>query len=80
MCWNRSPSARPTAQELLRDLQDASYAWVPPLEYPIPEGHDEESGLDLTPGNERSIATGALTSGLFVLIVSVLCALFLPAI
>ena len=78
MCWSESPSTRPTAKELLRHLQYSSHAWVPPPEYPIPEGHDEESGLDLAPDDERSIATGALTSCLFVLVMSMLCALLLP--
>jgi len=78
MCWSESPSARPTAQELLHHLQDASHTWVPPIEYPIPEGHGEGEEPDLTPDDEQSIATGALTSGFFVLVVGMLCAFLLP--
>ena len=80
MCWSESLSARPAAKELLRHLKDASHTWVPPPEYPIPESHDEESGLDFTPDDERSVAAGALTSYLFVVVVGVLCALLLPVI
>jgi len=75
MCWSESSSARPTAKELLRHLQDASHTWVPPLEYPIPDDHDEGAGLGLRSDDEQSIATGALTSSLFVLVVSMLCTL-----
>jgi len=76
MCWSESPSARPTAQELLSHLQDTSRTWVPPPEYPIPNDHDERTGLDLSSDDELSIAvTGALASCLFVLVVSALCAL-----
>jgi len=78
MCWNESPSARPTAQELLRHLQDNSHTWVPPLEYPIPDGHDEGAGLDLGSDDEWSTATGTLTNRLFVLVVGMLWALLLP--
>lgn len=71
MCWSESPSARPTAQELLRYLQDASHTWVPPPHYPIPDDRDRGAELDLTSGDEQSLVTGVLTSHWFVLIVSV---------
>ena len=45
-CWDESPSARPTAQDLLYCLQDISPAWTPPLVYPIPDGPNEEAGAD----------------------------------
>jgi len=78
MCWSESSSARPTAQELLRHLQGSSHTWAHPLEYPIPDGHDEGAGLGLGSDDEWSTATGALTSRLFVLVVGMLCALLLP--
>ena len=78
MCWSESSSARPTAKELLHHLQCASHTWVPPLEYPIPDGRDDEAGLDLGSDDEQSTATGAQISYFFVLVVSVLCALLLP--
>ena len=73
-CWSKSPSARPTAQQLLRYLRDASHTWVPPLEYPIPESLDEGAGPDLTSSDVRSIAMG----GLFFFMISMLCILVLP--
>ena len=76
-CWNESPSTRPTAQQLLRYLQDVSCTWVPPLEYPVPDDLDVETVLDFTCGNEW-MASDVLTSNLFVLVVSVLCVLLLP--
>ena len=75
MCWSESPSARPTAQELLRCLQDASPTWVPPPEYPI---HDGGVGFDATFDDERGPVAGVLTGNLFVLMVGVLCILLLP--
>jgi hypothetical protein len=69
MCWSRSASVRPTAQQLLHNLQGASHTWVPPLEYPIP---------DSTSGDGRSREAGALASSLFVLTVSMLWILLLP--
>ena len=78
MCWSESPSARPTAQELLHYLQGASSTWVPPLEYPIPDGRDEGIELDPTSSHEWSIVTDAQRSGFFVLAVTVLCVLLLP--
>lgn len=77
-CWDKSPSARPTAQELFRCLQDASHTWVAPLEYPIADGLDRETGLDSTYGDGRSTVAGTLTGSLLVFVVGVLCALLLP--
>ena len=61
-CWSESPPARPTAQQLLRYLEDASRDWTPPLEYPIPDDLDGEAGLDLTSGDERSGTASSLIS------------------
>ena len=44
MCWSESPSARPTAQQLLRYLEDASHTWIP-LGYPVPGGRNGEQDL-----------------------------------
>jgi len=81
MCWSESPSSRPTAQELLRYLQDASHAWAPwsTLQYPVPDDHDWGTGLGFTSSDERNRVLGAVASGLCVLIVSVLCVLLLPS-
>ena len=76
-CWSESPSARPTAQQLFRHLQDASRTWVPPLEYPIPDDIDGGAEPDSTSGDERNITTAALTSGLVVLLMSMLYIIFL---
>lgn len=78
MCWSESPSARPTARDLLRHIQDASHTWVSPPEYPAPDGHDGGAGLDLASDDEPDVATGALANRLFVLMVRILCFLFLP--
>ena len=78
-CWSKSPSARPTAQQLLRHLEVASRTWVPPHEYPIPNDLGGGVGLDLTSDDGRSIVTSVLTSSLFVLTLGVLCILFLPS-
>lgn len=72
-CWDESPSARPTAQQLLRYLEDASHTWVPPLEYPILDSPDWGVGLGLPSSGERYIVMSALTSNVFVLLMSVLC-------
>ena len=72
-CWSEPPSTRPTAQQLLHCLEDASRTWVPPLEYPISGGLDGGAGLDLTSGDERSIVAIALASCLFVLLISTVC-------
>ena len=61
-CWSESPSARPTAQQLLRYLEDASRDWTPPLNYPIPDDLDGGAGFDLTSSNERSGAMNSLIS------------------
>ena len=71
-CWSESPSARPTAQQLLRYLEGASRDWTPPLEYPIPGDHDGGAGFDLTSGDERSGVTSAPTSSLIALLVGML--------
>ena len=79
-CWSESPSARPTAQQLLRYLQGAYLTWVPPLEYPIPDSDlDMETVLDFTHDDGRMVSD-ALKNNLFVLVVSVLCVLLLPII
>lgn len=75
MCWSESPSARPTAQELLRCLQDASHTWVPPPEYPTLDG---VAGFDVTSGDEWGLVTGVPVNNLLVLIVGALCVLLLP--
>ena len=64
-CWDRSPSARPTAQELLHCLQDISYTRVLPLEYPISDGLGEEAGSDFIPGDGWGIVVGVLKSCLW---------------
>ena len=74
-CWSESPSARPTAQQLLRHLEGASHTWKPPPKYPIPD--DLGGGVDFTSSGGRSILTSALTSGL-CLLVSMSCILLLP--
>ena len=80
MCWSEPPSSRPTAQELLRCLQDASHAWAAPstLQYPVPDDRDWRTGLGFTSSDERNRVLGAVASGVFVLIVGVLCVLLLP--
>ena len=78
MCWDDSPSARPTAKELFRYFQDASNTWVPPLEYPIPDGREGGTGLDHTSGYDWSIVADPQRSSFFVLAVTVLCVLLLP--
>ncbi|KAF9648138.1 kinase-like protein [Thelephora ganbajun] len=76
-CWNKSSSARPTARQLFRCLEDSSRTWIPPPEYPILDDFDGGEGIDLTSDDEWSIATGALESGLFALMVGMLCVLLL---
>jgi len=78
LCWSESPSTRPTAQRLLRYLQGASHTWVPPLEYPIPDGRGEVTGLDFTSGGKWSLVAKAATSSLLLLVIIILCVLFLP--
>ena len=72
MCWSESHLARPTARELLLYLRDPSHTWVPPLEYPIPDGHDVGAGMDSD--DVWNMATGVLAGCLFVLGVGMLCA------
>ena len=76
-CWSESPSARPTARQLFCYLHEASRTWVPPLEYPIPDVLGG-GGPHLTSSDGQSILTSALTSGLFALVVGMLCVLLLP--
>ena len=76
-CWSESPSTRPTVQQLLCDLQDASHTWVPPLQYPIPDNLDGEITIDFTPSDEWGITPGSLTSSFLALVVSALCVLLL---
>ena len=76
-CWDGSPSARPTAQELLHCLQDPSYTWAPPLEYPISDGLDEEVGPGFTFGGGWSVVTSVVS--FFALGGVVLCFLLLPS-
>ena len=64
-CWDKSPSARPTAQELLHCLQDISHTWTPSLEYPVLEGLSEETGPDFIPGDGRGGVMGVLKRCLF---------------
>ena len=76
-CWDKSPSARPTAQDLLRCLQDAPPIWEPPLEYPIPDDPDGKAEPGSLSRSEVVMATGALTSGFFALLVAVACVFML---
>ena len=80
MCWSKSPSDRPTAQQLLRCLEDASHTWVPPLEYPIPDGRGGGGGVNFTFGGEEGMLVGTLTRGLrlFASAASILYDLSLP--
>jgi len=73
MCWSESHSDRPTTQQLLRCLEDASHKWVPPLEYPIPDDCGGREGLDFTFGDE-----GSMLAELLVFAASMLCVLLLP--
>ena len=66
-CWNESPSTRPTAQNLLRCLQDVSPAWAPPLEYPIPDSPDREAAHHSISRSKWMVGTDALPGGFFVL-------------
>lgn len=56
---------------LLRCLQDASNTWVPPLEYPIPNGLDGDAEPDFTFGDEWRVM-GTLKH-FFFLMVGILC-------
>ena len=76
-CWDESPTTRPTAEDLLRCLQDISPAWAAPLVYPIPDEPDEEAGPDSISRGEQITATDALTSSFFVPLFIVLCAFVL---
>ena len=66
-CWDQSPSARPTAQELLHFLQGISNTWAPSLEYPASGRLSEEAGPDFTPGCGRGGVIGVLKSYLLAL-------------
>ena len=67
-CWDQSPEARPTAQQLLLYLQEASRSWVPPPEYPVPD----DAGFEPTFGSEGCAVTSSQASSLFVLILGML--------
>ena len=75
-CWDESPLVRPTAENLLHCLRDASSAWVPSAEYPIPDDPDGEAGSNFVSRDERIMATDAQTS-FFTLLVAMLCAFVL---
>ena len=77
-CWTKSPEARPATQELLRCLEDASHTWVPPPEYPIPDGLRGGGALDSTSEDERSSTTGVRACSVCVIVVGMLCALIFP--
>ena len=76
-CWDESPSTRPTAQDLFRCLQDISPTWVPPLEYPVPDGPDGEAGPDFVSRSERIMGAYALATGFFALSIAMLCVFIL---
>ena len=71
-CWDKSPSARPTAQELLHCLQDISHPWVPSHQYPISDGLGEEAGPDSIPGDGWGGVMGVLKSCLSALRTAIL--------
>ena len=73
-CWNQSPEARPTAEQLFFYLQDASRSWVPPTEYPVPG----DTGFEPTFCDGGCAVTSAQASSLFVLILGVLWVLIFP--
>ena len=75
-CWDKSPSARPTAQELFHCLQDAFHTWAPPLEYPIHDGPEGGAGLDFTSVDARSIVSVLVC--FFVLVGGISYLLLLP--
>ena len=72
-CWSESPSARPTAEDLLRCPQDTPPTWAPPLQYPIPDDSDGEVGTDFMFRGEWSVVAGALAGSFFTLLVVTLC-------
>ena len=76
-CWDESPSARPTAEDLLYCLQDISPTWAPPLEYPILDGPDGEAAPDFISCGEQIMAMDAPTSSFLVPLVIMLCAFML---
>ena len=78
-CWDKSPSARPTAQELLHCLQGISNTWTPSLEYPVSGSLSEEARPDLIPGDGRSGVVGILKSRIFSLRTAILRFLSLPS-
>ena len=71
-CWDKSPSARPTAQELHRCLQDISHTWVPSIEHPVSDGSGEEAGPDSIPNDGRGVVMCVVKSCLFALGAAVL--------
>ena len=72
-CWNESPSARPTAQDLLRCLHDISTAWEPSLEYTIPDDLYEWIAPEFISRSEQVMAADALKSSFFSLLIAVFC-------
>ena len=66
-CWDKLPSARPTALELLHCLQDISHTWTPSLEHPVSDDIGEEAEPDFIPGDGRGVVIGVLKSCLFAL-------------
>ena len=77
-CWTKSPTARPAAQELLRYLENASRTWVPPPEYPIPDGLGGGGAPDSTSEDEQRPKTGVRACSLFVIVAGMLWALIFP--
>ena len=74
-CWDESPASRPTAQQLLHCLRDASRTWVSPPEYPVSDDLDEGVEFEFASGIGRCTVVGALASGLLAFIIGVLCVL-----
>lgn len=66
-CWDKSPIARPTAQQLLRCLEGAHHAWVPPPEYPVPDDLDEGTEFEFISDGWNEV-TGALARNLLIII------------
>ena len=78
MCWSKSSSARPTAQQLFQYFQGASRTWVAPSEYPIHDDLEGGEGLNSTSNDERSKVVSALANSLFLLMLGMLWVLSLP--
>jgi len=57
-CWKKSPSDRPTLDELLCHLRDIFPTWTTPdLQYPIPKDSDSPKGFDGKAASSSSLFT-----------------------